>query len=103
MHSKKLNIINIIIYEQLFLSPDNVIKEAIISLAHIMRDNSQKLERHEVRERQLGEWMKKSVGALNKKILSLDSFKTQFSNIEERMTGIEQLISQVSFNALQNC
>ena len=62
----------------------------------MMRENTEKLERHEVRERQLGEQMKKAIGLLTKRIPAVDGLKTHLSNLNERIIGIEQLISQVS-------
>lgn len=43
------------------------IRDAILSLINIFRDNSDKLERHEARERQLGEQLKKSFALVDRK------------------------------------
>ncbi|XP_012257572.2 centrosomal protein of 290 kDa [Athalia rosae] len=76
------------------LCPESVIKDAILSLAHIMRENSQKLDRHEARERVLGEWTKKAVGSLSKKMSIIDTSKTHLTKIEDSIASIQQLISQ---------
>ncbi|KAF7996226.1 hypothetical protein HCN44_001858 [Aphidius gifuensis] len=70
------------------------IKDAMLSLVHMMRENTEKLERHEVRERQLGEQLKKALSLLGKKVSTIDGFKTNLNKLEEKISGVEQLISQ---------
>ncbi|XP_076281913.1 uncharacterized protein LOC143209730 [Lasioglossum baleicum] len=70
------------------------IKDAMLSLVHMMRENTEKLERHEVRERQLGEQLKKAIAILTKRMSTVDSLKLQITKLDEKVTGIEQLISQ---------
>ncbi|XP_078039836.1 uncharacterized protein LOC144471556 [Augochlora pura] len=70
------------------------IKDAMLSLVHMMRDNTEKLERHEVRERQLGEQLKKTIAVLTKRMSTVDGLKSQITKLDEKVTGIEQLISQ---------
>ncbi|XP_076247524.1 uncharacterized protein LOC143187298 [Calliopsis andreniformis] len=70
------------------------IKDAMLSLVHMMRENTEKLERHEVRERQLGEQLKKTIAALTKRMSTVDAIKLQLTKLDERVSGIEQLISQ---------
>lgn len=93
MKCKECSIIFILCF---LFSTEGMTVEAILSLARIMKENSQKLERHEVRERLLGEHMKKVVGALTKKVSILDTFVSNMTKIEGRIFGIEKLISQVS-------
>lgn len=69
----------------------------MLSLVHMMRENTEKLERHEVRERQLGEQMKKAISLLSKRVSAVDGIKTHLNKLDERITGIEQLISQVIY------
>jgi Tfp pilus assembly protein PilO len=71
------------------------IKDAMLSLVHMMRENTEKLERHEARERQLGEQLKKTITILTKRVSVVDSLKLQLTKIEERISGIEHLITQV--------
>lgn len=70
------------------------IKDAMLSLVHMMRENTEKLERHEARERQLGEQLKKTITILTKRVSVVDSLKLQLTKIEERISGIEHLITQ---------
>lgn len=70
------------------------IKDAMLSLVHMMRENNEKLERHEARERQLGEQLKKTIAVLTKRMSTVDALKLQVTKLDEKVTGIEQLISQ---------
>ncbi|XP_036142603.1 centromere-associated protein E [Monomorium pharaonis] len=70
------------------------IKDAMLSLVHMMRENTEKLERHEARERQLGEQLKKTITILTKRVSIVDSLKLQLTKVEERISGIEHLITQ---------
>ncbi|XP_054015103.1 cytotardin isoform X2 [Hylaeus anthracinus] len=70
------------------------IKDAMLSLVHMMRENTEKLERHEARERQLGEQLKKTITAMTKRMSTVDTLKSQLTKLDEKVTGIEQLISQ---------
>ncbi|XP_076228588.1 uncharacterized protein LOC116426366 isoform X1 [Nomia melanderi] len=70
------------------------IKDAMLSLVHMMRENTEKLERHEARERQLGEQLKKTIAVLTKRVSTVDALKLQMTKLDEKVTGIEQLISQ---------
>lgn len=72
----------------------------MLSLVHMMRENTEKLERHEVRERQLGEQMKKAIGLLSKRISSVDTLKTHLNKLDEKIDGMEQLISQVNMEII---
>lgn len=67
----------------------------MLSLVHMMRENTEKLERHEARERQLGEQVKKTLSMLTKRMTVIDGLKTHLTKLDERMDGIEQLVSQV--------
>lgn len=71
------------------------IKDAMLSLVHMMRENTEKLERHEARERQLGEQLKKTITILTKRVSVVDGLKLQLTKVEERISGIEHLIAQV--------
>lgn len=69
----------------------------MLSLVHMMRENTEKLERHEVRERQLGEQMKKAIGLLSKRISTVDGLKLHLTKIDERIVGIERFMEKVDF------
>ncbi|XP_011504784.1 PREDICTED: uncharacterized protein LOC105367713 [Ceratosolen solmsi marchali] len=70
------------------------IKDAMLSLVHMMRDNTEKLERHEARDRQTAEQLKKAISLLTKRMSTIDGLKTYFVKLDERVSGIEQLITQ---------
>lgn len=70
------------------------IKSAMLSLVHVMRDDTGKLERHEARERQLGEELKKSLSLLTKKMTVVEGFHPHLVKLNERVGGIEKLIAQ---------
>lgn len=61
----------------------------------MMRENTEKLERHEARERQLGEQLKKTITVLVKRVSAVDGLKLQLTKLDEKISGIEQLIAQV--------
>jgi len=66
----------------------------------MMRENTEKLERHEARERQLGEQLKKTINILSKRVFAVDSLKPQLTKLDERISGIENLIAQVNIRIL---
>ncbi|XP_011143316.1 kinectin isoform X2 [Harpegnathos saltator] len=70
------------------------IKDAMLSLVHMMRENTEKLERHEARERQLGEQLKKTITVMVKRVAAIDGMKLQLNKLDEKISGIEQLIAQ---------
>ncbi|XP_072766357.1 uncharacterized protein [Anoplolepis gracilipes] len=70
------------------------IKDAMLSLVHMMRENTEKLERHEARERQLGEQLKKTITILTKRVSAVDGLKLQLNKLDERISGIENLFAQ---------
>lgn len=67
----------------------------MLSLVHMMRENTEKLERHEARERQLGEQLKKTITVLVKRVSAVDGLKMQLTKLDGKISGIEQLIAQV--------
>lgn len=67
----------------------------MLSLVHMMRENTEKLERHEARERQLGEQLKKTITILTKRVSAVDALKPQLNKLDERISGIEHLFAQV--------
>ncbi|XP_017882230.1 paramyosin isoform X2 [Ceratina calcarata] len=70
------------------------IKDAMLSLVHMMRENTEKLERHEARERQLGDQLRKTIAALTKRMSTVDTLKLQLTKLDERVMAIEQVMSQ---------
>ncbi|XP_014215326.1 uncharacterized protein LOC106644383 [Copidosoma floridanum] len=70
------------------------IKNAMLSMVHMLRENTERLERHEARDRQTSQQLQKSVVQLTKKFSSLDNIMAFFDKLEDRATGIEQAIAQ---------
>ncbi|XP_049851532.1 myosin-7B [Schistocerca gregaria] len=70
------------------------VRDAIVSLVRVMHDTGDKLERHEYRERQLGEQLKKSLANLGKRAVStdaaLDSLASAIAILDDRMRRSEQ-------------
>ena len=64
-------------------------------MVHMMRDNTEKLERHEARDRQTAEQLKKSLALLIKRMSTVDSLKAYIEKLDDRIGGVEQLINQV--------
>jgi hypothetical protein len=66
----------------------------------MFRDTGDKLERHESRERQLGEQLKKALVGLDKRHRSTDSNLEAISQVvnrlDERLLNVEKMIAQVS-------
>lgn len=70
------------------------IKEAMLSLVHMIRMSEDKLERHEFREKALGEQVKKMLGNLDKKHRALEPLKGMISRLDERLSNVETILLQ---------
>ncbi|XP_034944840.1 uncharacterized protein [Chelonus insularis] len=66
------------------------IRSAILSLAHIMRENTEKLERHEFRDRQVDEQLRKALMVISRRIQLIDNFESQFNDVNKKMDKVEQ-------------
>lgn len=78
------------------------IRDAILSLIHMFRDSTDKLERHEYRERVLGDHLKKALSALDKRQRTLetnmDTVAVTLSKLDARLATMEgKLDHQVVF------
>jgi hypothetical protein len=66
----------------------------------MFRDTGDKLERHEYRERQLGEQLKKALVGLDKRHRttdhSLDAIAQIVNRLDERLLNVEKMIAQAS-------
>ena len=71
------------------------IREAMMSLVHMIRMSEDKLERHEFREKALGEQVKKMLGGLDKKHRALEPLKGMISRLDERLSNVETILLQV--------
>ncbi|CAG2056544.1 unnamed protein product [Timema podura] len=76
------------------------IRDAILSLVNMFRDMGGKLERHEHREKQLGDQVKKSLSGLDKKIrasdLSLETISRSVAQLGERLQAVEASVAQTN-------
>jgi hypothetical protein len=80
----------------------------------MFRDTGDKLERHEYRERQLGELLKKALVGLDKRHRttdgSLEAISQVVNRLDERLLNVEKMIAQASdfscksvpFSGIQN-
>ncbi|XP_044597471.1 uncharacterized protein LOC123274037 isoform X2 [Cotesia glomerata] len=72
------------------------IKEAMLSLVHLIRENTEKLERHEIRERHLGDQVKKSLGILSKKIIDIEEIRRHLQKFDTRVTSLERSLAKMT-------
>ncbi|KAJ8712464.1 hypothetical protein PYW07_005306 [Mythimna separata] len=70
------------------------IREAMLSLVHMIRMSEDKLERHEFREKALGETVKKMLSGLDKKHRALEPLKGMISRLDERLSNVETILLQ---------
>lgn len=70
------------------------IANTIISAVRMIRITEDKLERHEYRERVLGEQIKKSLLSLDKRLKLLEPFKGTVSRLDERLAAVESILIQ---------
>ncbi|ODN06045.1 hypothetical protein Ocin01_00627 [Orchesella cincta] len=76
------------------------IRDAILSLVSVLRDQMDKLERHEVRERQLGEQLTRSLASLEKRTRgeekNIENIATYIARIEEKLKVTQTSIDKQS-------
>lgn len=71
------------------------IRDAMLSLIHMFRTSEDKLERHEYREKALGDQLKKTLVGLEKKHRALEPLKGMISRLDERLSNVETILLQV--------
>lgn len=67
----------------------------MLSLVHMIRMSEDKLERHEFRERILGDQLKKMLVGLDKKHRALEPLKGMISRLDDRLSNVETILLQV--------
>ncbi|XP_052743259.1 structural maintenance of chromosomes protein 2 isoform X2 [Bicyclus anynana] len=70
------------------------IRDAMMSLVHMFRISEDKLERHEYREKALGEQLKKMLLGLEKKHRNLETLKGTISRLDDRLYNVENIFLQ---------
>ncbi|XP_050300192.1 structural maintenance of chromosomes protein 4 [Anthonomus grandis grandis] len=70
------------------------IRQAILQMVNVARNTDDKLERHEFREKQLGEQLKKGLINIDKRIKMLDPLKGAVSRLDERLATVETILMQ---------
>ena len=66
-----------------------------MSLVHMVRIIDSKLERHEAREKQLSDWVKKALVGINNKTHILDTDRGTLSRIDARLANVETIFLRV--------
>lgn len=93
---------SIVVAQQKVDVTNQEIRDAILSLVHSYNLLENKLERHEQRERSLGEQVKKALIALQKNQRIFEPLKGTITRLEERVGSIETaLLSQDDKNSQQ--
>lgn len=70
------------------------IRTAILQIVNVVRAIDDKLERHEYRDRIVGEQLKKGMINIDKRIKMLDPLKGTVSRLDERLADVETLLMQ---------
>lgn len=78
-----------------YLNSHEDIRESLISVVHLLRLTEDKLERHEFREKALGDHVKKQLLGLERKHRALEPMKGTISRMDERLSNVETVLMQV--------
>ncbi|CAG9817638.1 unnamed protein product [Phaedon cochleariae] len=70
------------------------IRIAILQIVNVVRSTDDKLERHEYRDRVVGEQLKKGMINIDKRIKMLDPVKGTVSRLDERLAAVETILMQ---------
>ncbi|CAG9831815.1 unnamed protein product [Diabrotica balteata] len=72
------------------------IKVAMLQMVNVVRVTGDKLEKHEQRDRVLGEQLKKGLINIDKRIKTLDPVKGTIARLEERLAAFETILMQMN-------
>lgn len=70
------------------------IRIAILQIVNVVRSTDDKLERHEYRDRVVGEQLKKGMINIDKRIKMLDPLKGTVGRLDERLAAVETILMQ---------
>ncbi|KAF2883355.1 hypothetical protein ILUMI_22857 [Ignelater luminosus] len=70
------------------------IRDAILSVVNMIRSTGDKLERHEYRERTLGDQLKKALTTIDKRQRLMDPIKGTLGRLDERLATVETILMQ---------
>ncbi|XP_023015574.2 uncharacterized protein [Leptinotarsa decemlineata] len=70
------------------------IRSAILQIVNVVRATDDKLERHEFRDRVVGEQLKKGMINIDKRIRMLDPLKGTASRLDDRLAAVETILMQ---------
>ncbi|KAJ8983636.1 hypothetical protein NQ317_019555 [Molorchus minor] len=70
------------------------IRVAILQMVNVVRSMDNKLERHEYRDRVVGEQLKKGMINIDKRIKLLDPLKGTVSRLDDRLAAVETILMQ---------
>lgn len=73
------------------------IRDAMLSLLKIVSNLETKLERHESREKTLGDQIKRTLSSLERGHKGLEPLKGAVSRLDERLAKVETILIQVKF------
>lgn len=70
------------------------IRDAMLSAVHLIRMSDDRLERHELREKALGVYVKKMLDNIDKKLGVLEPLKGRISRLDDRLSNVETILLQ---------
>ncbi|XP_030025994.2 laminin-like protein epi-1 isoform X1 [Manduca sexta] len=77
-------------------TPEEETRDAMISLVHKMRSTESKLERHEFREKALGDLLKAKLSAIDKQHKAFEPMVGLIQRLDDRLSNVETVLLRVS-------
>lgn len=68
------------------------VRDALLHVVNLVRQNDDKLERHEFRDRQSGDQVKKSLITIDKRLKSMEPLRGTVMRLDERIADIETIL-----------